>query len=66
MNLKQLEEAVLALRARGYHSLTPVVMQDCDHSTVPIDRLEIHRGVVTLMPDWIEAVPDDEEEEESA
>jgi len=64
MNLKQLEEAVIALRARGHHPLTPVVVQDCDHSTVPIDRLEIRRGIVTLLPDWVEAVPDDDDDEE--
>lgn len=62
MTLKQLEEAVLALRALGHHPLTPVVMQDCDHSSIPIDRIEIRRGVVTVLPEWVEAVPTDREE----
>lgn len=60
MNIKQLEEAVASLRARGVHPLTPVVAQDTDHSMVPIHRIEIQRGIVVLLPSWVEAVPEEE------
>lgn len=61
MTLKQLEDAIAALRAKGHHPLTPIAVQDCDHSHIPVDRIEVDRGIILLRPSWIEAVDDDEE-----
>lgn len=60
MNLKQLEAAVADLRAKGYHPLTSVAVQDCDNSYIPIERIEIDRGIILLRPAWVEAVDDEE------
>jgi hypothetical protein len=65
MNLKQLEQAVADLRAKGYHPLTEVAVQECDHSVLPIEGIVVSpNGTILLVPSWVAAVPADEGDDE--
>jgi len=59
MTLRDLETQIARLRAAGAHPLTPVVLQDVEHTQIPLDEVIEDAGRIVIRPSWLMALEDD-------
>jgi len=59
MTLRDLEAQIARLRATGAHPLTPVVLQDVEHTQIPLDEVIEDAGRIVIRPSWLMALEDD-------
>jgi hypothetical protein len=59
MTLRDLETQLARLRATGAHPLTPVVLQDVEHTQIPLDEVIEDAGRIVIRPSWLVALEDD-------